>query len=241
MLLDLLNKAGEEYSLVKARRDIAISEATKDKSEAEKLGNQDEINKADSELSRVAKEHEEIVNKARQKVDDFQKKISNIDLRKTMFESLETFELAIYIIFGGILGAAFSLLSRIGKIQVDPSSGKMAHFVDVYYRFLVGVLAATVVVIATKANLVLGFATATSSESQVSMLLILAIAAGASERLAPNVLKQVESTALQSDESTSNKGEEAMAAAKEAAAKKTAAKKTATKKTAAKKAARNNE
>lgn len=193
---------GAEVDMDRERLDqaMAVKEAQEKIADAEK--NDSEEVKVVAMASRLAMidDHKQRLRVAEAKVTGLREELARIDLRSTVFASLETFQIVVLTLLGGALGSAFSLLTRLGKIGVDPASGKWAHYTEVAFRITVGMLAAAVIVIAMKANLVLGFATSDSSDSHVWMLLILAIAAGSSERMVPSVLRQVESSAVQSEE-----------------------------------------
>lgn len=96
----------------------------------------------------------------------------------------------------GAVGALFSFLARLRKMDVDPGSGRLAHFTDAGVRILLGALGAFVFAIGIRANFVLGF-TNLASGNNTWLLFVFCTAAGASERLVPDFLQQVESKGLQ--------------------------------------------
>jgi hypothetical protein len=97
--------------------------------------------------------------------------------------------IAIGTCLGG-LGAMLSILTRTSTIPVDAAAGAKLHYIESAARVLVGMCGALVVSMAVKANIVLGLANGTAPEGAV--LLVLSLAAGASERILPGVIKKVE-------------------------------------------------
>jgi hypothetical protein len=100
---------------------------------------------------------------------------------------------------GGALGAGFSLLTRVGKIEIDPEVDRRSHRDEVFYRLAVGALAALIIVIGLEANVFAGFTNVSSSDGRITeglynrtfwFLLVSSIAAGFSERLVPSLLEQ---------------------------------------------------
>jgi hypothetical protein len=91
-------------------------------------------------------------------------------------------------ITGGALGAAFSLLTRIGKLDLDPAAGKALNQGEAYGRLLAGAVGAYLVNLAISSGLVFpNLATGNSAA-----LLLMCIVSGISERLVPNVIAKID-------------------------------------------------
>jgi hypothetical protein len=108
-----------------------------------------------------------------------------------------TFQLLISSALGGI-GALLSILSRSSKIPVNSSAGEIVHYVEGAMRIVIGILAALLLALAIKSNVVLGIIN--SSGDPFAFLLTACFVAGASERIAPGLIKQVEG--MVSDQTT---------------------------------------
>ena len=95
----------------------------------------------------------------------------------------------------GALGAFMSLLTRLSSpdgIKVDAGAGRLIHVVDCVSRLLAGAAGALLVAFAVQADVFLSFTKA--SQHSLAILLVLCVAAGASERLVPSLIKRVETT-----------------------------------------------
>jgi hypothetical protein len=88
----------------------------------------------------------------------------------------------------GALGAFFSILTRVGSTPLDPSAGWQLHWLEGIGRILIGVLGAALAQFAVKVGLIL---TLLGSKGHAGLFLV-AIVAGASERLVPTIIKSVE-------------------------------------------------
>ncbi|SHH05921.1 hypothetical protein [Massilia sp. CF038] len=97
---------------------------------------------------------------------------------------------------GGV-GALFSILSRNSEITVQPFYSFWNNFLECFAKMLAGMIAAVFVVLAVKANVVLGFASSTF------YTLFLSVLAGFSERFVPdflsNTVKKISSQTNSSD------------------------------------------
>jgi hypothetical protein len=90
----------------------------------------------------------------------------------------------------GAIGAFVSILQRSPQITMDPAAGASVHYVESGARVLTGMLGALMLALAVKANIILG---ATKSiDHSLALLLLLAVAAGASERIVPSLIREVE-------------------------------------------------
>lgn len=88
---------------------------------------------------------------------------------------------------GGCIGSLLSVLQRSGKIPVDPFGSNFYLILQGGARGLLGALFGLFLVFASKADLVVGIA------GQKNMaLFVFAIVAGFSERLVPEILRQLE-------------------------------------------------
>lgn len=97
---------------------------------------------------------------------------------------------AILAIWMGALGALISVVSRSNKLSVNVSAGRTIHYVEGATRIVFGMLGALLVILAVKGDLLLGVIA--SSPNSFFALLAVCLAAGASERIAPSIIKQVE-------------------------------------------------
>lgn len=91
----------------------------------------------------------------------------------------------------GSLGALLSVLTRSREIRMDSAAGPLVHYLEGSARVVVGMAGAFLVVLAIKANLVLGIA-ANAEVYGTSLLAVLCVVAGASERLVPSLIRYVE-------------------------------------------------
>lgn len=91
---------------------------------------------------------------------------------------------------GGSIGAAFSVLSRSSVISLDPSAGKMLHFVEGVSRSLAGSVGAVIAQLAVKLSILLGLL-----DKGTAALFFVALIAGVSERLVPALIRNIENDA----------------------------------------------
>lgn len=82
----------------------------------------------------------------------------------------------------GAVGALFSVLTRNSEIVVQPLYFFWNNFLECFSKILAGMIAAIFVILAVKANVILGFA------SSMFSLLFLSVLAGFSERFVPDFL-----------------------------------------------------
>jgi hypothetical protein len=87
--------------------------------------------------------------------------------------------------FGGALGAMLSILLRVGNAPLDPAAGPQLHYIEAAARILTGVIGATVVLAAIKANLLLPHL------RDPYGLLLACLAGGAVERLGWTLIDKV--------------------------------------------------
>jgi hypothetical protein len=92
---------------------------------------------------------------------------------------------------GGI-GAFLSISARAESIRLDPVAGERIHRIEGMVRVAVGMLGALFLALAIKANLILGLAQ--TWPRPFLALLIFCIVAGASERMVPGLIKNMESS-----------------------------------------------
>ena len=91
----------------------------------------------------------------------------------------------------GAIGALFFILLRVGKTPLDPAVGRQLHIVEGMGRIFVGVIGAAIAQLAMKVGLLVPFL----SQQGTTALLLVAIIAGASERLVPSLIGRVEAAA----------------------------------------------
>jgi len=98
----------------------------------------------------------------------------------------------------GALGATLSIITRMGKVQLDCLSGRPLHYMEGASRVIAGALSGLLVYLALLSGQLLpGLLNATNP--QVAMLFA-AFAAGASERWAPSIVSRLEGAALRARE-----------------------------------------
>lgn len=91
----------------------------------------------------------------------------------------------------GSLGALLSIITRSNQISMDASAGKPVHYLEAAARVIVGMIGAGIVALAIKANIILG---TINSLNSLTLLIVVCIIAGASERIVPNLIKHIESS-----------------------------------------------
>jgi len=89
---------------------------------------------------------------------------------------------------GGV-GAFFWIVLRFRNIVTDVTAGRWIHYLEGVLRILAGMTGGFVIVLAIKANVILGFI---GAEDNLVLLALFCIAAGASERMVPNLIKKVD-------------------------------------------------
>lgn len=94
----------------------------------------------------------------------------------------------------GALGAFFSMVLRLTKLDIDALAGATVHYFEGAVRVIAGMTGGLFVALCVKGNIVLGVINAT--DKKLAVLLVLAGFAGASERLVPNMIKKVEGTLI---------------------------------------------
>ncbi len=90
----------------------------------------------------------------------------------------------------GSIGALISVLNRSDTITTDFFAGRPIHFFEGAVRIIFGIMGAFIVALGIESNFVLGIANRT--DYSLVFLLFICAAAGASERIVPNLIKQVE-------------------------------------------------
>ncbi|HVT60351.1 MAG TPA: hypothetical protein VHR45_18405 [Thermoanaerobaculia bacterium] len=92
---------------------------------------------------------------------------------------------------GGI-GAFMFILGRSNMIGMEAGAGRKIHYVEGLARVVAGVAGGFTVALAAKADLLLGVTTKLPQAHGLALMLMLGLAAGASERLVPNLVGQVQ-------------------------------------------------
>lgn len=93
--------------------------------------------------------------------------------------------------FLGAPGAMISVYRRIKDLPIDSKSRESTHYIDAAVRIFAAMLGALFVAMSIKANIVGGFVN--SGSTTASLLFVICLVAGASERLVPSLISQVES------------------------------------------------
>jgi ABC-type multidrug transport system fused ATPase/permease subunit len=89
----------------------------------------------------------------------------------------------------GSVGAFLSLFFRLNRLPLDARAGLRLHILESVLRVLAGVLAALLCIWAVKADILLGF----GKDGSIYRLLLIGALAGASERIVPSLVAEVES------------------------------------------------
>jgi hypothetical protein len=129
-------------------------------------------------------------------------------------------ENAYYILLGacgGAFGAFFSILSRVGSTPLDPSAGRLLHWLEGVGRILVGVFGAIFAQLAVNLHLLLPIL---SEKGHIGLFMI-GMVAGASERLVPTLIESVEMDASKINTPSSDSKASAAPADKKPVSKKT--------------------
>lgn len=104
----------------------------------------------------------------------------------------DTFELVVFSQLGSV-GALLSVLRRSRDLPIDAAAGRRAHHLEGVARVALGICGAFLVSVAVKANLLLGLVTSDQDEARrLAIMATIAIVAGASERLVPNLIQRLE-------------------------------------------------
>mgnify|MGYP001037253028 CR=1 FL=1 len=93
----------------------------------------------------------------------------------------------------GALGALFSIITRSSKLRVNVSAGRAIHYIEGTARVVVGMIGALLVALAIEAGMFLGVIN--TSTYSLTLLLAVCLIAGASERMAPSIIRRVEGMA----------------------------------------------
>jgi hypothetical protein len=118
-------------------------------------------------------------------------------LRSSMLALLGASEVVIQVMLGtaiGSLGALVSVLLRSDELTIDVSAGPRVHYFEGALRIIIGCIAGFLFALAIKSNILLG--TINNSDKSLSLLLLICIVAGASERLLPSLIRQLEGTLI---------------------------------------------
>ena len=121
-------------------------------------------------------------------------------------------------VLSGSVGAGFSVLVRIGNLTIDPAAGWRSHYGEVLFRMTIGALAGAIIIIGWQAEVFATFmkadpgsigdvivrASQASFKSDFWKLVILALVAGASERLVPSLLQQLSSKSTDEPSATAD-------------------------------------
>lgn len=95
---------------------------------------------------------------------------------------------------GGALGALLSTTSRGGRLVLDANAGKTVHQLEGLSRIGAGLIGALMVALSIKGGVMMGGARFLGSP--LATMLAFCIVAGASERLVPSLVTNIEGTAL---------------------------------------------
>ena len=91
---------------------------------------------------------------------------------------------------GGALGALFSVIMRIGKMDLNPAGGIKLHYAEGVSRIVAGMISAIIIASCVKLQLLIPIFTNTNN-TQLAMILA-GIFAGISERWIPSLVTKIE-------------------------------------------------
>jgi hypothetical protein len=98
------------------------------------------------------------------------------------------------VALAGAVGAFISAITRTQQLALAPEAGRSGLRVDAFVRACIGAGAAVLVYFAFESKIILkGALPENSTELQASLMYFLCIAAGASERILPNLIGRAES------------------------------------------------
>lgn len=93
----------------------------------------------------------------------------------------------------GSLGALFSIIQRLGKSNMNSAAGKALHYLEGSYKIIAGCISALIIAAAVNLGIILPIF---SKVDNTHLAMFLAgLIAGASERIAPSFISNVETTA----------------------------------------------
>ena len=93
-------------------------------------------------------------------------------------------------VLAGALGSAFSLLTRAGRMDLDPAAGAKLHIFEAIARILSGALGALLVWLTIQSGQLLPGLKA----ADLATVVLLCLVSGVSERLVPNLVSSLERT-----------------------------------------------
>ncbi|OIQ80667.1 hypothetical protein GALL_375820 [mine drainage metagenome] len=111
--------------------------------------------------------------------------------------SIYTGQVGLEVILGGligVIGAIISVISHGDSLNLDANAGKNIHITEGTARIIVGIAGALLVTLAFKGGIL--FSGMRFSGNQFADLLAFAIVAGASKRLVPSLIGNLENKAL---------------------------------------------
>lgn len=106
----------------------------------------------------------------------------------------DEYKIAMTMLFGGIGAFVFTII-RLKDYKADIVISRFVHILDGLLRIFYGLIAALIIALAIKSNLLLGFLN--QIDKSIYLSVFLGICAGASEVLIPSLIKQVEDKAAQ--------------------------------------------
>jgi hypothetical protein len=110
---------------------------------------------------------------------------------------LTTIQKVLFCSAAGAVGAFLSVISRITKIPLDPAAGRYMHYLEGGSRVIAGIIAAPFLLFAVKLGVILP----SLDKDGIEAVILIGIVAGASERLIPSLIGNVESQASDSNKS----------------------------------------
>ncbi|HEY2828553.1 MAG TPA: hypothetical protein VGJ88_00440 [Thermoanaerobaculia bacterium] len=90
----------------------------------------------------------------------------------------------------GPLGALLSILSRVRDLDVNPRSGSFIHRFEGVCRIVAGFLGSLLIALGVRSDLIFGFVN--KQAHAFAALLVVCFVAGASERIVPSFISQIE-------------------------------------------------
>jgi hypothetical protein len=101
---------------------------------------------------------------------------------------LDVYKIMMGTAIGG-LGAWLSVIQRSRTTELDVAAGPALHYLEGAFRIMAGTLGALLVALAIRAGLLV-------HGTQLAAIMVICMVAGASERLVPSFIEQIEGRAV---------------------------------------------
>lgn len=94
----------------------------------------------------------------------------------------------------GSVGAMLSVIMRMGSTSLDSAAGRNLHFLESISKIVAGMISAVLVALAVNAEILLPVFN--KIDNKTTAIVLAALVAGASERLAPSIIQTIEEKAV---------------------------------------------